>query len=182
MPHRERFFIFFLCALSLFFLCSPSFSAERQTRTIETRYSVIHFTTDEDLAEFGRKIGGSAAYLTRDSEKTLLLAKENVDRIVYRVKSLLDMYPPQLHFSIKIYSTQAELKDIYSEMGIIGKAPIAFYAQKSHTIYLSTDRLSDGIFAHEVAHAVINSYFATPPPALMQEILAQYVDKHLKDE
>jgi hypothetical protein len=32
-----------------------------------------------------------------------------------------------------------------------------------------------------MAHAVINFYFKVPPPAKMQEILAQYVDLHVWD-
>ena len=64
---------------------------------------------------------------------------------------------------------------------MIGTPPVAFYSHGMAGIYLTTERLNAGILAHEIAHAVINAYFVTPPPAKMQEILSQYVDRHLND-
>ena len=53
---------------------------------------------------------------------------------------------------------------------------------KYDAILLGYGRCNDGlvgVLAHEVAHAIINQYFAVPPPSKVQEILSQYVDKHL---
>jgi hypothetical protein len=41
------------------------------------------------------------------------------------------------------------------------------------------DNVSDGVFAHEIAHAVIYKYFPRPPSSTAQEVLTQYVDKYL---
>lgn len=158
----------------------PSLSAEK--RTYETQYATIHYSSENGLLEFGRKIGGPSALLNRDPERAHSKIKEDVDRITFRVRTLLDMYPPGFHFNIQVMENNKEIKDAYREIGKQGAAPIAFYAQKSQTIYVSVDKLSDGILAHEISHAVINFYFSVPPPAQMQEILAQYVDKHLRDE
>ena len=46
---------------------------------------------------------------------------------------------------------------------------------------VAVDSVTDNIIAHEIAHAVINAYFVIPPPARMQEILAQYMDQHYTD-
>lgn len=105
--------------------------------------------------------------------------------IVERVCRILDMYPPNLHFNIYIYTLQRDIEKLYFRMGashIFEKIPIAFYSHKSKTIYVSLENITSGVLAHEIAHAVINFHFHTPPPQRMQEILAQYVDKHLWEE
>lgn len=112
-------------------------------------------------------------------EKNPMLTKTRVDKIVEKVKAILDMHPPDLNFSIYLYQSYREIEDTYRSMGILGKAPISFYAHRTKAIYVSIENITDKILAHEIAHAVIIFYFGTPPPAKMQEILAQYVDKHL---
>lgn len=95
------------------------------------------------------------------------------------------MYPTDLHFHIYLYPDHKGIEKIYLKMGIFNifeKIPIAFYSHKNRAVYVSIDEITAGVLAHEVAHAIINSYFPTPPPARMQEILAQYVDKHLWEE
>ncbi len=149
--------------------------------TLQTRYSTISYPDREGLLDFGRRIGPDSYGLVRDNAKAGEMVKEDVDRIVFRVKTLLDMHPPGFRFDIIVFNTYGEIKEAYRGLGMTGNAPVAFYRQKSHTIYLSLDRLTAGILAHEVAHAVINAFFTTPPPAQMQEILAQYVDRHLWD-
>jgi hypothetical protein len=108
-----------------------------------------------------------------------MLAQGRVDRIVERVKAVFDMYPPDLHFGIYLFQTYDEIENAYKTMGIWGKAPIAFYSHRTKAIYISIEDITDRILAHEIAHAIINFYFGTQPPGKMQEILAQYVDKHL---
>lgn len=94
------------------------------------------------------------------------LAKNAVDRITERVQSILDMFPDNFHVDIDLYPAYK-------------KGFIAFYSHNKRVINVYADRVTDGVLAHEIAHAVINAYFDTPPPAKMQEILTQYVDRHL---
>ncbi|HAO92989.1 MAG TPA: hypothetical protein DCR11_03695 [Deltaproteobacteria bacterium] len=169
--------LLWLLAASLFYPAGRV-AAQSEAYAFETRYATIRYSDEADLLDFGKKTGGASVSLVRDRGKALSLIKENTDRIVFRVKALLDMHP-ELHFNISVHKSPDEVSGIYKDLGMTGAPPIAFYAHKSHTIFLSPDRLSDGIFAHEVAHAVINCYFAPPPPPQVQEILAQYVDKHL---
>ena len=70
----------------------------------------------------------------------------------------------------------------YRGTGGLGAAPVAFYYHGARNISVAIDNITDRILAHEIAHAVICIYFGAPPPARMQEVLAQYVDKHLWDE
>lgn len=153
----------------------------QEFKAIETRYSTIHFRTDDDLTEFGKKTAPASSIIPRDRENAIIQIRENTDRIVYRVRLLLDMYPQDFNINIYVYPAYSDLKEIYKEKGAMGSPPIAFYSQRTKTVYLSLEKITDRILAHEIAHGVINSYFQTPPPAQMQEILAQYVDKHLWD-
>lgn len=108
-----------------------------------------------------------------------------MDNIVERVSRLLDMYPSDLHFNIALYPKDKDIERAFLSMGGLRTyetAPIAFYSHKRRTIYISLEKLTAGVLAHEIAHAIINVYFDTPPPERMQEILAQYVDRHLWEE
>lgn len=120
-----------------------------------------------------------------ESSKDPAVVKNRVDNIVDRVSKLLDMYPADLHFTINIYPNNRDIERAFRDLGglrALEGAPIAFYAHKRNTIYVSIEKLTPGVLAHEIAHAIINVYFDTPPPERMQEILAQYVDKHLWEE
>ena len=148
---------------------------------LETRYARIVFRDEADLHEFGRRLGGPGSMVSSKNPNVNAHIKESVDRIVFRVKVLLDMHPEQMRFTVLLHPTDKGLVDAYKGLGAMGEAPIAFYSHKSRTIHIGLRSLTEGVFAHEVAHAVINFYFTSPPPAQMQEILAQYVDRHLRE-
>ena len=57
----------------------------------------------------------------------------------------------------------------------------AFYIYQYMTIYTSEESISDSVMSHEMAHAVIDSYFSANPPPKVAEILATYVDVHLEE-
>lgn len=148
----------------------------------ETQYSSIYYLKESDLNGFVKNIGRGISLFGETQEKNPMLAKNRVDDIVDRVTKILDMYPANLHFRIYIYPTYKDLELKYLGMGIFGKTPIAFYNHKTRSIYVSLPDVRDGVLGHEIAHAVINVFFPVPPPARMQEILAQYADKHLWGE
>lgn len=173
---RLRPLVFIILAL---FLPSSAVGAEK---VLETYYTSVYYQTDEDVIDFAGKISKGPYTARRDSEKALADLRQDIDRIVYRVKTLLDMYPQNMRFSVRVHKDPSGVKERYADHSQKGKAPIAFYSHQTRTVYVALPNLSGGIFAHEVAHAVINFYFPVAPPAQMQEILAQYVDKHLWDE
>lgn len=160
-------------------MSSPKVSIGEWAKTYETQYVTIHYSEDSDIATFTRNIGRGLQFFGESQEKNPMLAKNRVDAIVERVEQILDMYPSNLHFKIYIYPAYKDLSLKYLGMGSFGKSPIAFYNHKTRAIYLSLSDTTDGVLAHEIGHAVINFFFPVPPPARMQEILAQYVDKHL---
>jgi hypothetical protein len=91
-------------------------------------------------------------------------------------RTFLKNYQPYRRLQI----TSKPPKTNKSESPDLGKLfLVAFYSHRTKAIYISLKSITDRSFAHETAHAVINFYFIIPPPGRMQEILAQYVDKHL---
>lgn len=133
------------------------------SNTFKTKYTTIHYKDDKDLSDFLWRLGGTRIDFARDKD----MASNRVDRIVERVETIIDMRPKDLN--IDVYLQRGDLK--YNE--------IAFYQYKTSAVYLSVDKASDGVFAHEISHAIVNRYFATPIPSKMQEIITQYVDRYL---
>jgi len=156
-------------------------AAEVPQRTLETKYADLYFRNDELLRSFGRQIG-AISFFSRDESRTGELIAAQLEDIVSRVRRRLDMFPEGLHFKIRIYPTHLEIAAVYMTYDMNARSPIAFYVHTAKSIYVSVADVNDGVLAHEIAHAVISIYFVTPPPARMQEILAQYVDRHLWDE
>jgi len=178
---RITILITLLLLVSFSILFPPPARAEQVwQKNYKTDRATIHYNNENDLYRFTRKIssGTKTSFLYKGIGTS---ARSRIDRIVYKVETLLDMHPLNFHFDIYLYPTYLELVEVYRGLGIRGTTPIAFYSHRAKSIYISLEKLNEGVFAHEVAHAVINRYFPTPPPARMQEILAQYVDKHLRE-
>jgi hypothetical protein len=183
-----------LMAVALFLplLLPPALPAQEPSKTYQTRYAVISYTEEKELHAFTQNTGSGLSFLRESPERNPLLAKTQVDKIVETICSLLDMHPSNLRFGITLYRTQSEVTTAYykaaaganaykAQGGMTGAAPIAFYSHGARNIAAAIDNITEGILAHEIAHAVISAYFVTPPPARMQEILAQYMDKHFRD-
>jgi len=58
---------------------------------------------------------------------------------------------------------------------------IAFYSPRDKTIFVSVPDTNLGVLAHEIAHAVIDLYYGRATPLKIHEVLAQYVESHLRD-
>ena len=95
------------------------------------------------------------------------MASFRLDRLVERVQTVLDMWPKNFLITIHLHR------------GALAANKVAYYEKSTKIIHVSVDYASDGVLAHEIAHANMFQFFQTPPPSKMQEILAQYVDKNL---
>ena len=134
-------------------------------KLLETRFAFIRYAADQDLSDFLWRVTGRRFMASEDVE----LAKIRVDEIVEKVQSLLGMYPEAFRVEIALGPPQE-------------KSDVAYYSHETRSVTVAPNRVTDGVLAHEIAHAVICAYFAEPPPAKTQEILAQYVDRHLWGE
>ncbi len=137
----------------------------RAGHSIETQYALIRYDEETQLNDFLWRITGSRLSPGLTAAEPV---KTRVDELTDRVMAMLDIYPQTFRFEILITT----------EAGVTG--PLAHYAHGSDKrIYVSPSTVTDGILAHEIAHAVICAQFAPPPPEKAQEILARYVDENL---
>ena len=162
MSLSPRIFLLFLFLFPSLCL-TPAISAAEEYKSFRTKYTTIYYSKDEDINKFIWKIGGKRLNIEDDAT----LAKYRIDRIMERVQTILDMHPENMHVNVFLSSKYKKINKV------------AIYSHKKRAIYIVVDSASDGVIAHEMAHAVISLYFGIPPPAKMQEILAQYVDRHL---
>lgn len=144
-------------------MSSPFLALAQSEKVFKTKYSTVYYVADKDLSDFIWRIGGTRFEFSTDTN----LAQNRIDRIIERVETILDMWPK--NFNIDVYLHKEELQP----------NKVAYYEYKTKSIHASIDNVSDGVFAHEIAHAVISQYFSSPPPSKAQEILTQYVDKYL---
>ncbi len=154
MSARIRAFVLVLLFTPVFFVCAE--------QLFNTRFFTIHYNSDRELSDLVWRLSGK-----KPAESANVgMASSRVDEIVERVESLLGMYPKDLH--VDMY-----LQPKYES------GDVAWYSREKKCITVAVDHVTDGVLAHEIAHAVINSYFDVPPPKQVQEILAQYVDRQL---
>jgi len=154
------------CILFLFFsisLISNQPASAQAEKVFETKFTTIHYTDDAQIDSFIWRLGGHRLEYLNEPE----LASHRIDRLIERVSMILDMYPENFHI------------EIHLQQDPLPKNKIAYFEYETNAIYSSVDNVSDGVIAHELAHAIIVGYFPTPPPSKVQEILAQYVDKQL---
>lgn len=170
---------FILASLITIFFAARA-PAYGELKKLETRYATLYYSNETDFYGFGKNIG-SLGLFNRSIDKAYDATKERLNFLVERVEAILDMRPGNLRFGVYVYATRAEMHTALRAIGIMAAEPIAFYSHRTKAVYVSNEDLREGVLAHEIAHAVICFYFATPPPANMQEILAQYVDRHLWD-
>lgn len=155
-----------LCCLllvNIFSCCNTALSSADEAGVLKTRFTAVHYSDKKDIADFIWRLGGQKIELPADTET----ASSRIDRLVERVEAILDMQPKSFRI------------DIYLRRGLLESDRVAFYDRKTRSIYISVDHTSDGVLAHEIAHAVIDRYFSSPLPAKVGEILTQYVDKYL---
>ncbi len=103
-----------------------------------------------------------------------------VDGIFLKAQDILDMKKAFKKVTINIYSNTRELKDAYTSI-YKGKCNLrAWYRYSTNTVYLNVEDVHAGMLAHELAHGVIDHFLLVKPPSQTAEILARYVDTHLK--
>lgn len=152
----------YVIALALLSYCSPKAWAQSD-KVFPTQHTVIYYSQDNDLDDLIWRLGGQRLEFVQETS----LASNRIDRLVNRVQVILDMWPENLKISV------------YLHRGALEKNNAAYYDDNTQAIHLSVDYASDGVLAHEIAHAVMNRYFSSPPPPKVKEILCQYVDQHL---
>ena len=144
------------------FLCLSNATAAHAME-FSTKYSMIHYSEYNEMDDFLWRLGGERIDFLNNAQ----LASSRVDRIVDRVQAILGVIPRDLRFKI------------YLKRGRLEGDKEAYYDHKTKSIYVSVDSVSQGVLAHEISHAIIDTYFPASSPDKIKEIISQYVDKYL---
>ncbi len=180
--------------MQIFILFSSAYANEKDNallptarlHLLQTKNTIINYQNIHDLTKLATalKYEPDSWYLKNllekdNSEGPGKTVSRTIDAIFKRVREILDMRPKMKKVQINLYSNTQDLQEVYQQRFSKKKHIRAWYVFKENTIYASVDDLHEGIMAHEMAHAIIDHYFAVKPPAATAEILARYVDKHL---
>ncbi len=178
--------------LSIVFYISLAWNkgyAQEEGRSVfSSKFCTVFYGNDVELKKVNRRLnlGFSNFYSSRSRKENPGISTEDIvagklDAIFNRAEEILDMYPARIHVTINIYKTQDELNKAYEEFFNEPNKAVSFYIYKTNIIYTVESQLTENILAHEMAHCVIDHYFVILPPRKIQEMLAVYVDVHLKD-
>jgi len=143
------------------------------------------------LRDFSRRVAPNA--VTASLNQILLPGQKNpgqkmalfLDSLLSRVQQILDMPMPGMKLSIRLLNSLDEVDQEFKKLreGRVSRyhnaKPPAFYHRRSNTIFIQGQRVSIGMLAHEMGHAVLNKYFNIPPPLKVQEMLCIYIDKQV---
>jgi hypothetical protein len=178
MMRREFLTAAIIISFILFF---PSASSGFEQKS---RFSTIIYESEDLLKKFNREVSlGRLSYLL-GSRKSLTIEEEvrnKIDVVVERVRTILEMYPKELHFTIVLLPSAGEVRKTFRNKFGRNTDFIAFYSPRDKIIFISVKDVDLGILAHEIAHVVIDEYYGIATPAKIHEVLAQYVETHLKD-
>ncbi len=167
--------------VGLFLLSSAAVSSGYE---LQTAYATVIYEKDGLLRQFDRNVSlGSLSYLLRNRPNVTSAdeAKNKIDVLVEKVENVLDMFPGGLKFKIILLPSQEDVQKIFRGKYGRGTDYVAYYSPREKTVYVSVDDVRIGVLAHELAHVILDNYFVVPPPEKIHEVLAQFVELHLKD-
>ncbi len=157
-------------------------------QNIETKHTIIHYQTLDDLKTFNKKVVYYSARLSlkhlfspSGSDNLTDNLKKKVDALYERVQEILDMRKRMKKIIINIYHDKKQLHATFYKIYRKKCLFRALYIYKYNTVYINVENLHEGMLAHEMAHAIIDHYFSARPPKATAEILARYADRHLLD-
>jgi hypothetical protein len=174
------------CAFDLSRALADSTFEEQPWIEIETESTIIRYKSDGDLIRFHESVKYGPGNLNRTSTFSSLPPSEvreaviqKTDAVFNRAQAILDMRKKIEKPFINLYPDSGALKGAFT---IIYRAPCnvrAWYRFRNNTLYINVKDVHAGMLAHELAHAIIDHFFAVKPPSETAEILARYVDSHL---
>lgn len=155
---------------------------------VNSKYLRLFFHNQEDIKRFNQKIDFSAGNglasmfsspSARDIENQLIV---KLDTLFEKVQAILDMRKPMKKIRVNVYSDQDQLAEAFKQVFKQEGDVRGWYVYEYNTVYLNVMDVHEGMLAHELAHAIIDHFFAVRPPRATAEILATYVDKNLFEE
>ncbi|MDD4955866.1 MAG: hypothetical protein PHP17_07520 [Candidatus Omnitrophica bacterium] len=148
---------------------------------IETKYFKINLCDNCSPSSFAEKINATALFrfdaLSKNGSDINSVIREGIDSLFLEVCDALDIKIQSYRGTIVVFPDIVEVSKIASgDSQIIEAGLPSIYVPSHNTIYISFNDATAGMLAHEMAHAVISTYFVVAPPPKVQEILAGYVE------
>lgn len=189
---KRLFFLSFIvlcfgfCTLSL--TLAESSETVSVNRKVNSDYCTIIFEGDVDLRKVDKRLDIKFINLSSVNRQELRHTSDLFERIalkcdiiLLKAEQTLDMYPADFHVNIIIFENKEMLIDAYEEVFEERKDLYSFYIYENNTIYTTQLRINQNVLAHEMGHALVNHYFIIRPPAVVRELISQYIDIHLED-
>lgn len=106
----------------------------------------------------------------------------SLDEIVEKVEVALDMFPDQLRIGLLLRDTARGVQDVYRQRYGKDCDYKAFISLGRMEIVLSVADASLKVLAHEIGHAVAETYFTKDhrPPYWLHEKIAQYAEANTR--
>jgi len=152
-----------------------------------TKHTIIRYKSIDSLERFHKSINyGSGWWSTTSSfahfkaEENQKIASMKTDAIFERIQEILDMRKKIKKIIINLYPDKKELGKAYVGLYEQGCPFRAWYEYKTNTVNINVKDCHEGMLAHELAHGIIDNFLLIRPPRNTAEILARYVDLHLK--
>ena len=166
-------------------LCAMRYAPCAYAETIETKYFAVSLCEGCSLSGFAEKINATGLFrldaLSGKSADMRSVIKDGIDSLFLEVCDVLDTKLKSYRGRIVVYPDIVEVgKAVYGNSQIIEASLPSVYIPSHNAIYISFKDTTAGMLAHEMAHAVISSYFVVAPPAKVQEILAGYVEYSIR--
>jgi len=156
-------------------------------QSIETKHTTIRYQSEKDLKKLDSKIkyrversGLKGLFSPSGSDDLKNRVSIKVDALFERAQQILDMRKKMKKTTINVYRDKEQLYDAYWNIYMEKCRIRAWYEYKFNTVYINADDTHEGMLAHEMAHGIIDHYLLVRPPTATAEILARYVDSHLK--
>jgi len=151
---------------------------------LNTRYASLTYNSEDLLRKFNKEIAlGSLSYLLRNRRSITVddEIRNKMEVIVEKVEAILEMHPKELRFTVSLLPSEDAIHETYRRK--YGKTVdfVSFYSPRDKTIFVSVKDIDLAVLAHEIAHAVIDLYYGMATPSKIHEVLAQYVESHLRD-
>ncbi len=187
---KKKPLIFVLIGFCFFFICgsaSGQSSSDINWETIETRHAIVRYQSIDDLKRLNKKIryrvkgsGFTGLFSSSNSKDIIDIVAKKVDALFERAQDILDMRRKMDKVTINVYHDKDQLHTAFEQIYRRDCRIRAWYEFKFHTVFVSIEDVHEGMLAHEMAHGIIDHYLKVRPPTATAEILARYVDSHLK--
>jgi hypothetical protein len=171
---RLMFLHAIVAGLFLLLWCSSASAGE-----LKTHYASIEYGQQAEMMKFGAKVADGAGTGGKGHAAVCEEFAHLFDNRVEKVETVLHLFPEDLQFSVVLVASADDVQKIYKDRYGGDVHYVAFYAPDKKTIYISVADARPGILVHELTHAILDQYFLIPPSAVVQEILAEFVELHM---